>query len=202
LYQSLQRWVKEIQDPVPSFKLHTIDKDASQEILHDISKFPKNIQELKLFFKNLKPSMQGGKQFMKVLVSFVGNDNELTDNILWYHSTRHEMVRVDVIQAADTAVAGFFVYSTFATDEVKLNDTLQGHTNCQINCRWMRIADGSWYDPNRDTRNDPKALHVEVARENKEKSRRYSGPYTEPKQSLSLSTNVCVLSLLFRILSI
>jgi hypothetical protein len=33
----------------------------------------------------------------------------------------------------------------------------------------MRIVDGTtWYDPDRDTRKDPKALHVETAKENKE----------------------------------
>ena len=51
-----KEWVKEVQDLVPSFKLHTIDKDAAQEILHDLTKFPKNLGELKLFFKNLRPS--------------------------------------------------------------------------------------------------------------------------------------------------
>jgi hypothetical protein len=78
------------------------------------------------------------------------------------------MVRVAAIQAVDTAIAGLFVYSTYATDAEKLNDALQGFTKCQINCRWMRIADGTRYDPNRDTHKDPKALHVETAKENKE----------------------------------
>jgi hypothetical protein len=36
-----REWVKEIQDLVPSFKLHTIDKDSAQEILHNLSKISK-----------------------------------------------------------------------------------------------------------------------------------------------------------------
>jgi hypothetical protein len=65
-------------------------------------------------------------------------------------------------------VAGFFIYLTFPTNADKLKVTLQGHTDCQINCCWMRTADGSRYDPTQDTHNDLKALHVKVAKENKE----------------------------------
>jgi hypothetical protein len=31
--------------------------------------------------------------------------------------------------------------------------------------RWMCINDGTKYDPNRDTRDDPKAIHVECSTE-------------------------------------
>lgn len=105
---------------------------------------------------------------MKILVSFVGTDKTLIDEIGWYHPDRKEMVPVATIQAAESAIAGFFVYSTYTTDALKLNDILQDHTKCQINCHWMWIADGTRYDPNRGTHNDPKALHVECAKDHKE----------------------------------
>jgi hypothetical protein len=51
--------------------------------------------------------MRGGKQYMKILVSFVGTEKTLADEIGWYHSERKELVRVAPIQSAETAVAGF-----------------------------------------------------------------------------------------------
>lgn len=164
-----KEWLSEIQKVTPSFKLHTIDPLApSQEILHDPTKFPTALSDVKNFFLGIRPNQKGGKMYMKILASFNGSGEELLSNTTWYHKPRKELIRIASIQAPAVALVGWLLYSTKHTDGRRLKEALETYTGCEIALRFMRISDGAKYDSNRDTSLDPKALHVETAKPNKE----------------------------------
>ena len=55
------------------------------------------------------------------------------------------------------------MYSTRSTDKARLQDTLSDIIDHDISIRWMRINDGSGWQKDCNTSNDPRALHIECA---------------------------------------
>jgi hypothetical protein len=174
MYQPLQNLaISKIQEIEPSFKLHPVDPaERNQTILHAVSDFPKNLTDLKVFFKNARPIMKGGQLYMKVLASFDGEADQMIPKVSWYHRDRKERIAICAIQAFEVALSGWLLYSLRAMDTTLSTDTLTKMVGRPVSLQWMRILDGSRWDPDRDTSKDPQALHVESALDDKEEVRR------------------------------
>ena len=100
-------WLEEIQQIEPSFKLHPVDPDnQNQTILHAMKDFPKDLTDLKVFFKNARPIMKGGMLYLKILASFEGDPEQLLSKVIWYHKDRKERIAVSPIQASEVALLG------------------------------------------------------------------------------------------------
>jgi hypothetical protein len=162
-------WLKEIQQIETSFKLHPVDPDnQNQTILHAIKDFPQDLNDLRTFFKNAKPIMKGGMLYLKILASFDGEPDQLLSKVLWYHKERKERIAVSYIQASKVALLGWLCFSLRAMDTALLTETIGKLIKRPISLRWMRISDGSAWDPDRDTSKDPRAIHVKTALANRE----------------------------------
>lgn len=156
-------WMEGIHSVVPSFKLHKTDGESHQTILHDLQDFPKDLQELKAFFKGVRPSFDTQRLWLKVLAEWQGTEATLISNVGWYHKQKNESIRISSIQAASTTTIGWMLYSTRFNDTEFWSKTWSALCGVQVAARWKRISDGAKYDPKRDMSKDPKALHVECA---------------------------------------
>ena len=163
----LENWVRDIQGIDNTFKLHTVDPEyKTQKVLHDLKDFPKDkLMDIKAFFKGARPLPHGGKLFLRIKASFKQPTNELIGNAEWFHTAKKELFRVADIQASHVDIVGWLLYSTRGMHKEKLQSTLQDLIKEEISIRWMRINDGSPYVKNRNTLDDPRALHIECATE-------------------------------------
>ena len=165
LSKTLHNWLQGIQEMDDSFKLHSVDPSyTSQKVLHNLDNFPTtNMNEIKEFFKGARPIIRGGKTFMKIKASFKSAVQELVGNAHWYHSEKKELFRKSAIQACHIDIIRWLLYSTRSTDKERLQDVLSNIVEHDISIRWMRINDGSGWQKDQDTSNDPRALHIECA---------------------------------------
>jgi hypothetical protein len=160
-------WLLEVQQCEPSFRLQTVNQKApSQRTLHDPTTFPKDLPGVKEFFKNARPLTSGGRLYLKIRASFEGTSEALLGKITWYHNDRKERVMIAPVQAYEVMLAGWLLYSTRNMDHKLLTLELTRRLKIEVSLRWMRISDGTPYDPKRDTSKDPRALHIETAAEN------------------------------------
>jgi hypothetical protein len=158
---TLKQWMKGIQEMEPTFKLHTVDPTAqNQTMIHRLNEFPTKLQDIQCFFSKAKPLIKGGKLYMRILASFQGSPGELTEKVKWYHQARQERFQLSLIQSAETTCVGWLQYSLPYTDKDLLRATLQELCGQQLELRWMRIYDGLPWKPGKDTREDPKAIHI------------------------------------------
>jgi hypothetical protein len=151
-----------IQKVEPSFKLHSWDPDAPEQLIcHAMDDFPKTLADLKAYFKQARPMPKGGKLFMKILASYHGDFKSIASQVNWYFQDRNEQFQYSLIQKANVAVVGWLLYSTWNMDGEVLQDTLSLELHCKVALIWRRIADGTAFDKTRDTREDPRAFHIE-----------------------------------------
>jgi hypothetical protein len=117
---------------------------------------------LKAYFKQARPMPKGGKLFMKILASYHGDFKSISSQVNWYFQDRNKQFQYSLIQKANVAVVGWLLYSTWNMDGEVLQDTLSSELHCKVALIWRRIADGTAFDKTRDTREDPRALHIET----------------------------------------
>jgi hypothetical protein len=104
-----------------------VDLDnQNQTILHPIKDFPKDLTDLKVFFKNARPIMKGGMLYLKILASFDGQPDQLLSKVIWYHKDRKERIAVSPIQASEVALLGWWLYSLRVMDTDLLTKTITG----------------------------------------------------------------------------
>jgi hypothetical protein len=75
--------------------------------------------------------------------------------VSWYHRDWKERIAICAIQAFEVALSGWLLYSLRAMDTTLLTDTLTKMVGRPVSLRWMRILDGSRWDPDRDTSKGP-----------------------------------------------
>jgi hypothetical protein len=92
---------------------------------------------------------------MKILASFDGKADQMIPKVSWYHCDRKERIAICAIQAFEVALSGWLLYSLRAMDTTLLTDTLTKMVGRPVSLRWMRILDGSRWDPDRDTSKGP-----------------------------------------------
>ena len=166
LTKRLEEWLQGVQSVEKSFKLHTVDPESQvQTIIHHPSDFPSSLPDIKQFFKGARPIPKGGKIYTTIKASFEGTTKELMGSTEWYHSINKERFAVAALQACHKEIVGWLLYSLRTMDAETLTKTLEQITKAPIALRWMRISDGS-YAKGRDYTKDPRALHIECAREN------------------------------------
>lgn len=165
-----KKFMKEMQSVDPTFKLHSWDPDAKEQLtLHSINAFPDNLAELKTFFKGARPIPDGGKSYLKVLISVSKRQvSSLLDEVQWYFRGRKEHFNRASIQAPYVVMLGWLLYSTRQMDADTLAKAISTRARATVSLRWMRINDGSKFDKTRNTKDDPRALHVECAQQNEE----------------------------------
>lgn len=165
LFERCKTWLTGIQQMEPTFKLHTADPTAkTQRVVHDIKDFPEKLDELKSFFKGARPSAEGGYQYLKVLGSAKGTTKAFINSVDWMHRDRKENINICQVQAYETQIIGWLLYSHRQIQEKVLKEEickLEPHLQ-QFDLRFMRITDGKPLG-DRDSRQEPKALHVEVS---------------------------------------
>ena len=167
LAERLRSWFDEIQSVEPSFRLLNVDPNTEEpEMLH-ISKNHNwdKLTEIKTFFRGVRPKKEGGRIYTRIRASFHGPPTELLANVGWFHQERKEYFSIASLQCFQSAVIGFLLYTLRHTDPEPLLESIKAHCDKPVSMRWMRIADGSKYDPNKDTSEDPRALHIECASE-------------------------------------
>ena len=161
----LEEWLQGVQSIEKSFKIHTVDPDSKvQTSIHHQATFPETLPEIKQFFKGARPIPKGGKLYMTIKASFEGNPQELRGSTEWYHAMNKERFAVAALQTCHKVVVGWLLYSLRSMDEQTLKTTIEEIIGEPISLRWMRISDGS-YAKGRDYSKDPRALHVECARQ-------------------------------------
>ncbi len=161
LKKTLKNWVQGIQDTDPTFKLHTIDPDAVNQLtIHALKDFPSSLQEIQGFFAKAKPLVKGGKLYMKILASFNSKPEDLTGNVRWYHQDWSERFERSIIQGPETAIVGWLQYSLPYMDIDIFQDHLSERCGYQLELRWMRVSDGSRWKPGQSYQDEPKAIHV------------------------------------------
>ena len=166
LTKRLEEWLQGVQSIQQSFKLHTVDLESQvQTIIHHQSDFPSSLPDIKQFFKGARPIPKGGKIYTTIKASFKGTPKELMGSTEWYHSINRERFAVAALQACHKEIVGWLLYSLRTMDAEILTKTLEQITKVPIALRWMCISDGS-YAKGRDYSKDPRALHIECAREN------------------------------------
>ena len=94
------------------------------------------------------------------------------------------MFRKSAIQACHVDILGWLLYLTRNTDKDKLQDVLSEKIDEDISIRWLRINDGTGWNKDCNTADDPRALHVECAAANSRKVEKairnlYSSKQTE-----------------------
>ena len=94
------------------------------------------------------------------------------------------MFRKSAIQACHVDILGWLLYLTRSTDKDKLKDVLSNKIDKDISIRWVRINDGTGWNKDCNTADDPRALHVECATANSRKVEKairnlYSSKQTE-----------------------
>ena len=167
LANRLREWFDEIQSVEPSFRLLNVDpKDDEPGLLH----LSKNLNwdkltEIKRFFRGVRPRKDGGRVYTRIRASFHGTPNDLLANVGWFHQERKEYFAVASLQCFQSAVIGFLLYTLRHTDPEPLMESMKTLCDKPVSMRWMRISDGAKYNPNRDTTEDPRALHIECAQE-------------------------------------
>ena len=162
LRERLISWLTGVQSLEGSFKLHTVDPDNKvQSVLHSPSDFPKTLAEVKDFFKGARPIPRGGKAFMKIKASFNSTPKILSNGTDWYHKAKNELFKVSDLQSCHNDNIGWLLYSLNSMDLHRLGDVLENKVGAPIALRWRRINDGSPWVANQDTRNDPRAIHIE-----------------------------------------
>ena len=170
LANRLREWLDEIQSVEPSFRLINVDpKDEEPGMLH----LSKNLNwekltEIKKNFRGVRPKKEGGRIYTRIRASFHGTPTELLSNVGWFHQERKEYFAIASLQCFQLAVIGFLLYTLRHTDPEPLIESIKAKCEKPVSMRWMRIADGAKYDPNRDTTEDPRALHIECAHEHME----------------------------------
>ena len=164
LRERLSSWLQGVQSLEQSFKLHTVDPNNQvQSVVHSPSEFPKSLSEIKDYFKGARPLPKGGKVFMKIKASFQGTAKTILSGTDWYHKNNNEVFRVSDLQSCHNDTVGWFLYSLHSMDIKLLETILERKMDHPIALRWRRINDGSPWISGRDTRNDPRAIHVECA---------------------------------------
>lgn len=160
-----RRWLQGIQQIEPSFKLHTANPAASRQgIIHDMKDFPQTLEELKVFFKGARPKAEGGFIYLKVLGSANGTTKNFIGSVDWMHRDRKEFINICQVQAFETQILGWLLYSHRQLDTDKLKQSIQRIEPAlkEFDLRFMRISDGK-PTGGRFNSEDPRALHVEVA---------------------------------------
>lgn len=165
--KTAKAFLKSVQGIEPTFKLKPIDpNDLVQSDLHNIDKLDwKSLGQVKRYFGNIRPMKKGGRLFLKIRASFKTTVQILKGNLDWYFRERNERIEESKIQSHKTAIPAWFLYSLRSMDVQVLSNTLKELFKCEINCRFMRISDGTW-SRGRDTSEDPRALHIECAETN------------------------------------
>ena len=164
LRDRLSSWLTGVQSLEQSFKLHTVDPDNQvQSVVHSPSEFPKTLSEIKDFFKGVRPIPKGGKVFMKIKASFEGSAHTILSGTDWYHKNNNEVFRVSDLQSCHNDTVGWLLYSLRSMDINLLSTILERRIGFPLALRWRRINDGSQWVSGRDTRNDPRAVHIECA---------------------------------------
>lgn len=176
-----KKWMEGMHSVVPSFKLHKTEEDGHQTILHDLQHFPKDMEELKSFFKGMRPSFEPQRLYLKVHAEWQGTEASLLSNTTWYHKQRNESIRVASIQAANVETVGWMLYSTRFMDANFWGDAWSKLCNRTVAARWKRINDGTKFDAKRDMSKDPRAIHIECAQQDKEKVAATFGKYYSSK---------------------
>jgi hypothetical protein len=149
----------------PSFKLHTVDPThESQTVLndsrtHDWTRFG----DIKKFFRGAFPKPKGGRLFLRVKASFNGTLPDLLGSVGWYYREAKKLICLASLQCFRSDNLGFLMYSLRHSDPEPTIEDLKHDTQTSIAMRWTRIHDGTKYDSNHDSSEDPKALHVECA---------------------------------------
>ena len=77
------------------------------------------------------------------------------------------MFRESSIQAYETSIIGFLLYSLRSMDEKFLQQTLSEKVKLQVSLCWMCINDGSVWVQGKDRSKDPKALNIECTAKDK-----------------------------------
>jgi hypothetical protein len=161
LAKTLKTWMKGIQEIEPTFKLHTVDTASKNQIIvHHLKDFPKSLAEIQALFHKSKPLTKGGKLYMKILASFNCSPQKITENVQWWHQERKERFQKSALQCAETTCVGWLLFSLPYTDKELLQTRLEFRNGQQLELKWMRISDGKPWKPGRDTKEDPKAIHV------------------------------------------
>jgi hypothetical protein len=104
---------------------------------------------------------KGGKLFMKILASYHRDFKTIASQVNWYFQDRNGQFQYLLIQKAHVAVVGWLLYSTWNMDGEVLQDSLSSELHCKVALIWRRITDGTTFDKTRDTREDPRALHIQ-----------------------------------------
>ena len=158
------QWMSNIQEITPTFKLHTADPEGEvQTTLHSLTDFPKDLGTLKNYFFGARPLPKGGRLYLKVLTEFEGNMKEFIQNVKWFHDNAGERIYECQVQAFQTKIPCFLLYSTRNLDVDRLKEELSDKIPelKGYHLAWKRIPDGT-YAGGRDTSKDPKALLLEV----------------------------------------
>jgi hypothetical protein len=150
LSEKMRQWIDSIHEYEPSFKLHTADPEhENQAILHDTKAHDWNkLSEIKQFFRGAFPKPKGGRLFMRIKASFEGSIPSLMGNIGWFHQQERESIHVTSLQCFKSDMLGYLLYSLRHTDPDPLVQALEQKANKKLAMRWMRINDGTKYDPN------------------------------------------------------
>jgi hypothetical protein len=111
LKKQLLQFMTDVQEMVPSFKLHAINPEAKNIMTLDSpQKLPETLLEIQDIFLNAKPLRKGGKLYMKVLVSHDCSTETLITQTDWFHQEQKKRFKKCVIQVPYTANAGWLQY--------------------------------------------------------------------------------------------
>ena len=163
--QVLQEFLKKLQSYDPKAKIAPWYERCSDHPIASPSDFIPRPSELEKFFPRIFFKEEGFTWYSgtRIIHSLPMPDLK-QDMIRWLKKEGHGMFE-RMLQAADTTEIGWLVYSTWQMEAAVLAQAIESTINIKIGLRWKQVSTGS--RERLPQQQQVKALHVEVATENR-----------------------------------
>ena len=126
------------------------------------SDIPSTIGQLKKYFQNATPRMNGGSYYVRALLCFNKPFDETLDDIKWWLGENKAGIWVRRVQEEKVTRLGWFLYSVRSMDIERLTRFYSYRYGTKVGLRYMAINTGRRGKYNPDVQL-PKAIHIEVA---------------------------------------